>query len=94
MAPKPGGTLAAMAAAPDADVLLVAHEGLEELSSVADLWRGLPMDDEVEVKWWLVESDELPRDRDVDGQVDWLFDWWTRLDAWITEQRLLPRRSH
>ena len=61
MAPRPGGTLAAIAAAPDADVLLVAHEGLEDLDSVADLWRGLPMDDVVEVKWWLVESDELPR---------------------------------
>jgi 1-acyl-sn-glycerol-3-phosphate acyltransferase len=92
MAPKPGGTLAAMAAAPDADVLLVAHEGLEDLSSVADLWRGLPMDDEVEVKWWLVESADLPRDRDVDGQVDWLFDWWGRLDSWIAGQRA-PRRS-
>ena len=49
MAPKPGGTLAAMAAAPDADVLLVAHEGLEDLSSLGDLWSGLPMDDVVDV---------------------------------------------
>ncbi|HEY6747048.1 MAG TPA: acyltransferase, partial [Mycobacteriales bacterium] len=87
MAPKPGGTLAAMAAAPDADVLLVAHEGLEDLSSLADLWRGLPMDDVVEVKWWLVESDELPCDRDLDGQVDWLFDWWSHLDTWIATHR-------
>lgn len=91
MAPKPGGTLAAMAAAPDADVLLVAHEGLEDLSSLADLWRGLPMDDLVEARWWLVPSAELPRDRDVDGQVDWLFDWWVRLDAWIAEQRAATR---
>jgi hypothetical protein len=87
MAPRPGGTLAAMAAAPEADVLLVAHEGLEDLSSVADLWRGLPMDDVVEVAWWQVPSDELPRDRSVDAQVDWLFDWWGRLDAWVAEQR-------
>ena len=87
MAPRPGGTLAAMAAAPDADVLLVAHEGLEDLSSIADLWRGLPMDDVVEVAWWHVPSDELPRDEPVDDQVDWLFDWWGRLDAWVAEQR-------
>ena len=87
MAPRPGGTLAAIAAAPDADVLLVAHEGLEDLSSVADLWRGLPMDDEVEVAWWHVPSDELPRDKPVDDQVDWLFDWWGRLDAWVAAQR-------
>jgi 1-acyl-sn-glycerol-3-phosphate acyltransferase len=87
MAPKPGGTLAAMAAAPAADVLLVAHEGLEDLSSVADLWRGLPMDDVVEVKWWHVPSEDLPRDASVDAQVDWLFAWWAQLDAWITAQR-------
>jgi 1-acyl-sn-glycerol-3-phosphate acyltransferase len=87
MAPRPGGTLAAMAAAPDADVLLVAHEGLEDLSSIADLWRGLPMDDVVEVAWWHVPSDELPRATPVDDQVDWLFDWWGRLDAWVAEQR-------
>ncbi len=87
MAPRPGGTLAAMAAAPGADVLLVAHEGLEDLSSVADLWRGLPMDDVVEVKWWNVPADELPRDEPVDAQVDWLFDWWSRLDAWVADRR-------
>jgi 1-acyl-sn-glycerol-3-phosphate acyltransferase len=76
MAPKPGGTLAALAAAPDAAVLLVAHEGLEDLSSLADLWRGLPMDDVVEARWWLVPPAETPRGRPVDDQVDWLFDWW------------------
>ena len=87
MAPKPGGTLTALAAAPDADVLLVAHEGLEDLSSLADLWRGLPMDDVVEARWWLLPSADLPRDRPVDDQVDWLFDWWGRLDAWVTAER-------
>ena len=88
MAPKPGGTLAAMAAAPDADVLLVAHEGLEDLSTLGDLWTRLPMDDVVEARWWHVPSAELPRDRDVDGQVDWLFDWWGRLDTWVAERRV------
>ena len=68
-------------------MLLVAHEGLEDMSSVADLWRGLPMDDVVEVAWWHVLSDELPRDKPVDDQVEWLFDWWGRLDAWVAEQR-------
>ncbi|HYT10781.1 MAG TPA: 1-acyl-sn-glycerol-3-phosphate acyltransferase [Mycobacteriales bacterium] len=93
LAPKPGGTLAAVAAAPTADVLLVAHEGLEDLSTVADMWRGLPMDDVVEVRWWHVPSEELPRGLDVDAQVDWLFDWWGRLDAWIAEQRVAAGRA-
>lgn len=92
MAPKPGGTLAAMAAAPAADVLLVAHEGLEDLSSVGDIWSGLPMDDVVEARWWHVRSADLPRDRDVDGQVDWLFDWWGVLDTWVAAQRAAAGR--
>ena len=91
MAPRPGGTLAALAAAPDADVLLVAHQGLEDMSSVADVWRGLPMDDVVEVTWWQVPSEELPRGGSVDAQVDWLFDWWVRLDTWITTHRRTSR---
>lgn len=87
LAPRPGGTLAALAAAPDADVLFVAHEGLEDLSSLADLWRGLPMDDVVEAQWWTVPAAEAPRTAPVDAQVDWLFTWWGRLDAWITTRR-------
>ena len=93
LAPKPGGTLAAMAAAPTADVVLVAHEGLEDLSTLADLWRGLPMDDVVEARWWHLPSAELPRGRDVDSQVDWLFDWWGLLDGWIAERRVAVGRA-
>ena len=39
LAPRPGGLLAALDAAPDADVVLVAHTGLDHLLTVADLWR-------------------------------------------------------
>ena len=99
LAPRPGGTLAALAAAPDADVLFVAHEGLEDLSSLADLWRGLPMDDVVEARWWRVPAAEAPRAAPVDDQVDWLFTWWGTLDTWIAARRTdlrgaaAPRRA-
>ena len=39
-----GGALAAIAACPDADVIFVAHAGLDRLVSVGDVWRSLPMD--------------------------------------------------
>ncbi len=42
--PRPGGALAAIAACPHADVIFVAHAGLDRLVSVADIWRSLPMD--------------------------------------------------
>ncbi len=35
LAPRPGGLLAALAAAPEADVLLVAHTGMDHVLTVA-----------------------------------------------------------
>ncbi len=42
--PRPGGALAAIGARPDADVIFVAHAGLDELVTVGDVWRNLPLD--------------------------------------------------
>jgi hypothetical protein len=36
--PRPGGALAAIAARPDADVIFVAHAGLDHIVTVADVW--------------------------------------------------------
>ena len=36
LAPRPGGLLAALDAAPDADVVLVAHTGLDHLLTVRE----------------------------------------------------------
>jgi len=84
LTPRPGGTVAALHAAPTADVVFVAHTGLEELSSVVDLWRGLPMDTDVRVKLWRVPAREVPRHRD--EATSWLLGWWRRIDAWIIDQ--------
>jgi 1-acyl-sn-glycerol-3-phosphate acyltransferase len=85
LAPRPGGFLAALDAAPDADVVLVAHTGLDHLLTVGDLWRELPMDKQIIMRWWEVPRAEIPADRD--ARIDWLYDWWERIDAWIEEQR-------
>jgi 1-acyl-sn-glycerol-3-phosphate acyltransferase len=81
LAPRPGGVAAALAAAPDADVVWVAHTGVDHLLTVADVWRELPMDKTITMRWWRVPADEVPPDRD--GQIDWLFSWWERIDQWI-----------
>ncbi len=79
--PKHAGVAAALAAAPGADVVLVAHTGLEHLSSPADLWDGLPMDSVVRMRWWFVPAAEVPREPD--EQAAWLFDRWAEIDAWV-----------
>ncbi len=40
--PRPGGALAAIAACPDADVIFVAHAGLDIIITVADVWSKFP----------------------------------------------------
>ncbi|MCA1672561.1 MAG: 1-acyl-sn-glycerol-3-phosphate acyltransferase, partial [Actinobacteria bacterium] len=86
--PRPGGVGAALAAAPEADVVWVAHAGLDDLCTVADVWRALPMDRAVRMRWWRVPHDEVPSGPD--AHVDWLYQWWERIDDWIDETRDQP----
>jgi 1-acyl-sn-glycerol-3-phosphate acyltransferase len=85
LAPRPGGFLAALDAAPEADVVLVAHTGLDHMLTVRDVWRELPMDKVIVMRWWQVPREEIPSGRD--AQIDWLFGWWEKIDDWIAENR-------
>ncbi|MGH2735719.1 MAG: 1-acyl-sn-glycerol-3-phosphate acyltransferase [Actinomycetota bacterium] len=90
MAPRPGGALAAIEATPETDILFVAHTGLEHMSTIADLWAGLPMDQSVLIGWWTIAEESLPNDRD--EQVSWLFRHWEDVDGWIERnKRPTPR---
>ena len=86
LAPRPGGFLAALDAAPEADVLLVAHTGLDHLLTIGDLWRELPMDKRIIMRWWRVPRAEIPTDRE--ERIDWLFGRWEQIDAWVQEHRV------
>jgi len=83
--PKPGGVLAALAAAPHADVVFVAHTGLEHMASAADVWRGLPMGSEVLMRWDFVPAGDVPDG--ADAQADWLFERWSEMDGWLEAHR-------
>ncbi|WP_433344503.1 1-acyl-sn-glycerol-3-phosphate acyltransferase [Micromonospora sp. CA-111912] len=81
LAPQPGGLLAALDAAPDAGVIFVAHTGLDRMLTVADVWRELPMDKRIVMRFWSVPPEEVPVGKQ--ERIDWLFDWWARIDEWI-----------
>jgi 1-acyl-sn-glycerol-3-phosphate acyltransferase len=81
--PRPAGTFAAIDAAPHADIVFVAHTGLEHLSTLRDLWRGLPMDADVRARLWTVPHEDVPVDPG--ARLDWLNDWWERIDTWIEQ---------
>jgi 1-acyl-sn-glycerol-3-phosphate acyltransferase len=84
--PRPGGALAAIGACPSADVIFVAHAGLDRLVSVSDVWRSLSADLTVRARWWRVPASQVPREGNREVQVSWLYDWWKRIDTWITQQ--------
>ena len=92
LAPRPGGVLAALDAAPEADVLLVAHTGLDHVVTIADVWHSLPMDKRLLMGWWRIPREEIPADRE--ERIEWLFEWWRPVDEWVDEHRPvdLPRR--
>lgn len=84
LAPRTGGALAALEAAPHAEVMFIAHTGLEDLSNVVDLWRGLPLDAAIEVAVWRIPPSDIPRPRP--AREAWLAWWWRRIDAWILDR--------
>jgi 1-acyl-sn-glycerol-3-phosphate acyltransferase len=57
--PRSGGAFAAIDSAPSADVIFVAHTGLDDLVSVADMWRALPMEQIIraeQIDAWIAEN--------------------------------------
>jgi 1-acyl-sn-glycerol-3-phosphate acyltransferase len=82
-APRPGGALAAIDAAPGADVVIMGHVGFP--TGLGEVWRLLPERQRIEVKLWHEPADTIPEGRD--ERIDWLFERWRRLDAWVDERR-------
>ena len=81
-APRPGGALAAIDAAPGADVVVMGHVGFPE--GLGEVWRHLPERQTIEVKLWHEPAEAIPADHD--ERIAWLFEQWRRLDAWVAGQ--------
>jgi 1-acyl-sn-glycerol-3-phosphate acyltransferase len=84
MPPHPNGTLAAIGAAPDADIVFVAHTGVDDLISVGDVWRAIPIEQTLRARWWRVPFEEIPPEEDRER---WLYEWWARIDEWISDHK-------
>lgn len=81
--PRAAGTLAALAAAPGADVVFVAHTGLDTMVSARTIWAGIPLRGPVRVHWWRIPATDVP-----DGEQareEWLLTQWSKVDRWIAD---------
>ncbi|WP_245791367.1 1-acyl-sn-glycerol-3-phosphate acyltransferase [Actinacidiphila rubida] len=89
--PRNSGSLAALAAAPDADVVFVAHAGLDVIASPRAAWSFLPLRRRVRVHWWRIAAADIPRGDAARGE--WLLSQWERMDAWTAAQAV-PATPH
>lgn len=79
--PQPAGVFAAIDAAPHADLVFVAHTGLDHMQSVGQAWRGIPLIRPVEVTWWSIPAERVPAQQE--DRLRWLHHHWAEIDAWI-----------
>jgi 1-acyl-sn-glycerol-3-phosphate acyltransferase len=81
LVPRMAGALAALDGAPDADLVLCAHTGLEGLTTLRDLLAGDSSDRRVSVRFWRVPREEIPAGDD--ERVAFLLDRWADVDRFI-----------
>jgi 1-acyl-sn-glycerol-3-phosphate acyltransferase len=81
--PRPAGTAAALAARPDLDLVVVAHAGLDRLTSVRRVWAAIPVTDTpMRVRWWVVDA--APSSEE--AVADWLNAQWAEMADWVTDR--------
>jgi len=93
--PHMGGPLAVLERARGADVVFSAHTGLEGANHLRDLVAGSLIGATIRVRYWRVPARDVPAD--AAARVEWLWQWWERIDAWIEESRapsLLRAEEH
>jgi len=86
--PRAGGTLAALAACPQAAAVFVAHTGLDEIEGVRQLWRAIPDHKVLDLVWVAVPPADLPDDSD--GRTEMLWRAWEQIDAWLESTKADP----
>lgn len=77
--PKSGGVLACLDARPDMPVVVMAHVGLDKITSARSLWRAIPFTTPMQVRWWTA----APAPCGEADRVSWLTTEWAVVDQWI-----------
>ena len=83
LAPRSAGAIAALKARSDVSVVFVAHVGLEDLFSLGEIWRKIPLRRHVAGTYWAIPPEQVPTDP---AEISaWLFDQWEQVDRWIAD---------
>jgi 1-acyl-sn-glycerol-3-phosphate acyltransferase len=79
--PRSGGALALIEAQPAADVVFMAHAGLDGAATLGDVWRGALVGRTVDVALWRAPAAAIPRE--AEARLAWLDAQWLRMDLWV-----------
>ncbi len=83
--PRPAGTLALLESAPEADIVVAAHTGLDGFARVSDIWAGALVGRTIRVAFWRITRNTVPEG--TSARRDWLYDQWRQVDDWIEDHR-------
>ena len=89
--PRPGGVLALLDTIP-ADVVVIAHSGLDQFASFTELAKAVALRAPIEITAWRVPVDQIPAG---DGErIAWLDEQWVLLNDRVTRnaQNANPKR--
>jgi 1-acyl-sn-glycerol-3-phosphate acyltransferase len=76
--PRPGGVLALLDTIA-ADVVIIAHTGLDSYGSFSELAKAVPLRTTIEINAWRIPADQIPKG---DHQrIAWLDEQWVRVDS-------------
>ena len=82
--PRVAGVLQLLEAAPGADCLIVAHRGLEGLSSPHDFLNGSAVGRTLEIRMWRIRREDIPA---AEQQPRWLFAVWQQVGDFVAGTR-------
>lgn len=79
--PRAGGTLTLLQNAPDADVVVLAHKGLEGAATLGDFWRGELVGRTLYVSATRFAAEDIPAEARLNPA--WLMERWRDVDEWL-----------
>ena len=82
--PRPGGVLTLIESIP-ADVVVIAHTGLDEYGSFTELANAVPLADPIHITAWRVPRDQIPSG-DTE-RIAWLDEQWQLVDHRVAHER-------
>lgn len=88
--PRPAGAAATLTSRPDLDVVVVAHAGLDHLTTVRAVWNAIPVATPMRVHWWVEPAGRIPTTES--GITEWLDKQWSLVEDWVADDITLRDR--